>query len=118
MFAKKFNKFMKMKKYENKRMPQRREMSNGESSKREKNHIVCYECKKLGHIKFKCPLLKKQLERLNKKVMVATWSNNDASYDDEVANLCLMTLKDSKVTSISCESNAYNLMNCEMHLRN
>ena len=47
----------------------------------------------------------------NKKAMVATWSDNEASNndscDDEVANLCLMTLKDSKVTSIFCDSNAY-----------
>ena len=73
-------------------------MINGESNKKEKDLIVCYECKKLGHIKFECPLLKKQHSRKpNKKAMVATWSDSDAtddeSYDDdEVANLCLMHL--------------------------
>ena len=39
--------------------------------------------------------------------MVATWNDSDNSYDDEVANLCLMAIDDSKVTSTSCDSNAY-----------
>ena len=52
MFAKKFKKFMRMKKYGNWKKPQRREMIKGELSKRENDPIVCYECRKLGHIKF------------------------------------------------------------------
>ena len=88
-------------------------MIKGESSKKEKDHIVCYECKKLGHIKFECLLLKKQHSRKpNKKAMVATWSDSDASdnefYDDEVANLCLMAFDDFKITSTSCDSNTYS----------
>ena len=72
-------------------------MIKGESNKKEKDLIIFYECKKLGYIKFECPFLKKQYSRkLNKKAMVATWSDSDAfddeSYDDEVGNLCLMTL--------------------------
>ena len=59
MFARKFNKIMRMKKYANARKPQRREMIKEESSKKENDLIVCYECKKPGHIKFECPLLKK-----------------------------------------------------------
>ena len=43
--------------------------------------------------------------------MVATWSDSDAfdddSYNDVVANLCLVAIDDSKVTSTSCNSNAY-----------
>ena len=43
--------------------------------------------------------------------MVATWSDsdvsNDNSYDDEIANLCLMEIDDSKITSTSCDSNSY-----------
>ena len=102
-----------MKKFGNGRKPQRRDMIYGDSSKKEKYPIVCYECTKLGHIKFECPLLKKQhLMKPNKKAMVATWSDSDASddefYDDEVANLCLMALDDSKVNSISCDSSTYS----------
>ena len=82
-----------------------------------------YECKKLGHIKFECPLLKKQhLSKPNKKAMAATWSDSDASddesYGDEVANLCLMETDDSKVTSTSCDSSAYSFDNYKMHLMN
>ena len=86
----------------------------GESSKKEKYPIVCYECKKSGHIKFECPLLKKQHSRKpNKKAMVATQSDSDVSDDesyddDEGSNLCLMALDDSKVTSNSYDSNAYS----------
>ena len=58
MFVRKFNRFMRMKKYGNGRKPQRREMSKGESSKREKDPIVYYEYKKSGHIKFEFPFLK------------------------------------------------------------
>ena len=64
-----------------------------------------------GHIKFECPLLKKQSKRPSKKAMVATWSDSDASdddsYDDEVPNICLMEIDDFKVTSTFCDSNAY-----------
>ena len=52
MFARKFNKFMRMRKFENGRKPQRKDMVKGESSRREKDPIMCYECKKLDHIKF------------------------------------------------------------------
>ena len=45
------------------------------------------------------------------KAMVATQNDSDASddnsYDDEIANLCLMALDDSWVTSNSYESNSY-----------
>ena len=114
MFARKFNKFMRMKKFGNGRRPQRKDMIKGESRKRENDHIVCYECKKSGHIKFECPLLKKQhSKKPNKKAMVATQSDsdtsNDDSYDDEVANLCFMALDDFKVISTTYDSSAYSL---------
>ena len=48
------------------------EMIKGESSKREKHPIVCYECKKVGQIKFESPFWKKQSKRPNKIAMVAT----------------------------------------------
>ena len=113
MFARKFNKFMRMKRFGNARRPQRKEIMKGESSKKEKDPIVCYECKKPGHIKFECPLLKKQSSRKPyKKAMMATWSDSDISEDeshddDEVANLCFMALDDPKVILNTHDSNAY-----------
>ena len=35
-------------------------------------------------------------------------ASDDESYDDEVANLCLMALDDSKITSTSCDSSVYS----------
>ena len=49
MFAKRFNKFMRTNKA---RRPPRKEMLKRDSSKKEKKQIICYECKKPGHIKF------------------------------------------------------------------
>ncbi|KAH1121701.1 hypothetical protein J1N35_004861 [Gossypium stocksii] len=44
------------------------------------------------------------------KAYVATWSDEDSSYDEdqEVANLCLMAINDSKVASNSFISNSYS----------
>ncbi|KAH1090352.1 hypothetical protein J1N35_017609, partial [Gossypium stocksii] len=46
MFVTKFKKLMKFER------PQRIEIVKCESSKKEKNSIIFYKCKKLGHIKF------------------------------------------------------------------
>ena len=82
-----------MRKFGNGRKPNKSDMVKGESSRREKYLIINYECKKLGHIKFECPLLKKRnTKRSKKKAMVNTWNDSDFSdddsYDEEVANLC------------------------------
>lgn len=52
MFARKFKKFMKFNKA--KRFLWR-DIIKGESSKKENDPIICYECKNLGYIKFECP---------------------------------------------------------------
>ncbi|KAA3488200.1 Copia protein [Gossypium australe] len=81
MFAKKFKKFMKFNKA--KRFP-KREIIKDEPNKNEKDQIVCYECKKLGHIKFDCPQLKKKgALKQKKKAMMATWSDSNSSDSDE-----------------------------------
>ena len=53
----------------------------------EKKNLVCFKCKKLGHIKYNCPLYKSEAKR-KKKAMMATWSENDK----EVANMCFMAI--------------------------
>ena len=45
MFARKFKKYMRMKKYANARKPQRREMIKGESSKRENDQLCVMNAK-------------------------------------------------------------------------
>ncbi|MQL82183.1 hypothetical protein Taro_014650 [Colocasia esculenta] len=62
--------------------------------------IVCYECKKPGHMRGECPKLKKKLKKdkftfKKAKAMMATWSDEDeednaqgSSRDEEIQ--CLM----------------------------
>lgn len=64
--------------------------------------IVCFECKKRGHIRSECPLLNK----LKKKAMVATWDNSDEESSDEedsqeVSNLTLMAIGDDELDEIN-----------------
>lgn len=84
-----------------------------ESNKKE--NIICYECKKLGHFRSECPLLKEETPKKNRKIkkamVVATWSDNDVSSSDveeekveERANLCLMARnKEFEVYSTPCD---------------
>ncbi|KAH1091403.1 hypothetical protein J1N35_018660 [Gossypium stocksii] len=96
MFARRFKKFIRSNK---RRKFQMKEGVKIESTK-EKDPIIYYECKKLGHIKFDCPQWNKKRSRKQKfKAHVATWSDEDSSDnddDDEVVNFCLMAIDDSK----------------------
>ncbi|KAA3473013.1 zf-CCHC domain-containing protein [Gossypium australe] len=91
MFIRRFKKFMR--------------------SNREKDPIIRYECKKLGHIKFNCPQWKKNGSRKQKlNAHVATWSDEDPSNDDdqEVVNIFLMAIDDTKVSSNLSNSISYS----------
>ncbi|KAK8356912.1 hypothetical protein V6Z12_A05G385800 [Gossypium hirsutum] len=51
-----------------------------------KEPIICYECKKPGHIKFDFPQWKKKKKgssKLKLKAHVATWSDEDSSDNDD-----------------------------------
>ncbi|MQL70151.1 hypothetical protein Taro_002455 [Colocasia esculenta] len=62
--------------------------------------IVCYECKKPGHMRGECPELKKKLKKekitfKKAKAMLATWSDEDEDEDTQASsgdeeNHCLM----------------------------
>ena len=65
------------------------------SKKKDKQSLICYECKKPGHFRSECPQLKKGPKKYKKKAMMATWSRSDESSSEEEnsneqANLCLM----------------------------
>ncbi|XP_057994452.1 uncharacterized protein LOC131174695 [Hevea brasiliensis] len=84
-----------------------------------KEEIVCYECHKPGHIKPKCPLLKKKKgkEDRSKKAMKVVWSNseessNDESSDKEAALLCLMACEE-KVESSQKDEESDNEVCCK-----
>ena len=88
MLARRFRKFFK-------KTGDRRKFRNFKNQKEKKEVIICYECKKPGHIRSECPLLNK----LKKKAMVATWDDSDEDSSDEdesqeVSNLALMALGD------------------------
>ncbi|XP_071724666.1 uncharacterized protein [Rutidosis leptorrhynchoides] len=61
--------------------------------------VVCFECKKKGHIRPNCPLLKKKrgkAEKFRKALKAETWSDTECEEsDEEYANLCLMAQSDS-----------------------
>ncbi|GAV73376.1 DUF4219 domain-containing protein, partial [Cephalotus follicularis] len=76
---------------------------NVESSKKEEP--TCFECKKPGYFKNKCPNLKKKEKFIKehskkKKAMVATWDDSDnSSYEEkesneEVVNFALMAMEE------------------------
>ncbi|KAH9751239.1 hypothetical protein KPL71_014213 [Citrus sinensis] len=88
MLARRFRKFFK-------KTGDQRKFRNFKNQKEKKEVIICYECKKLGHIRSECPLLNK----LKKKAMVATWDDSDEDSSDEeesqeVSNLALMAIRD------------------------
>ncbi|WRX20691.1 Integrase [Theobroma cacao] len=77
-----------------------------------KEELICYECKKPGHFKFECLLLKDETPKKNKKskkaMVVATWSDSDTSSSEaedekseERANICLIAQEDETEVSSS-----------------
>ncbi|WRX08487.1 zinc finger protein [Theobroma cacao] len=81
-----------------------------------KKELICYECKKPGHFKSECSLLKDETPKKNKKskkaMVAAAWLDSDTSSfetDDEKseerANICLMAQEDE--TELGCR--IYNL---------
>lgn len=57
MIAKRFTKFLRMKTYGNQRNFRRERGEKGESNNRD--IIICYKCKKPGHVNYDCLNLKK-----------------------------------------------------------
>ncbi|KAE8677928.1 hypothetical protein F3Y22_tig00111473pilonHSYRG00032 [Hibiscus syriacus] len=95
LFAKRFRKMMRP--YRGRKFKRNEGLKN---EPKENDPIICYECKKPGHVKYDCPQLKKKGQSKNKhKAHVATWSDEESSDEEEqeVANLCLMAFgEDSK----------------------
>ena len=86
LITRKFNKFMKGEKFRGKRFTSRRDSFKKESSSHgdkeiweEKRDLVCFKCKKPGHIKYDCLLYKIEAKRRMKKAIMATWSENEES---------------------------------------
>ncbi|GAV73120.1 hypothetical protein CFOL_v3_16607, partial [Cephalotus follicularis] len=80
-------------------------------NEKEEKEVICYECDKLGQIRSDCPKLKKKKDKIKKKAMIATWSDNDESTSndeesEEVANIVFMAIEeDCEVTTPSLSYN-------------
>ena len=107
MIVRKFKKFMKIKIRFNRKFIKEGEISRDKQKKKGKEKdqgSICYECKKLGHLRYNCPLLNSSLKKKMKKALFGSWTDNEdsASSSDEEeptnsANLYLMTLEDEEV---------------------
>ncbi|MQL80907.1 hypothetical protein Taro_013379 [Colocasia esculenta] len=105
----------KKKKYQSRRrfFKKNKDFRKPEVKDPKKGEVICYECKKPGHIKADCPMLKKndhkkkdnfrRFKKYKKKAMAAAWENSSdsdsessSSSESEEANLALMANTEDK----------------------
>ncbi|MQL95273.1 hypothetical protein Taro_027935 [Colocasia esculenta] len=117
MLTRQFKKFLTFKKKgagNSKTFP-KKDFTNKLESNKKSNMIVCYECKKPGHLRGECPELTKKLKKdkftfKKANAMMATWSDEDednnaqgSSGDEEIQ--CLMARsEDSNEVNSSFEN--------------
>ena len=73
LLATKVRNFLKKKNYYPRKKPLGRRVR-----KKESEEGVCFECKKLGHLRIDYPQLKKKFKK-KKRTLVATWSDSENS---------------------------------------
>ncbi len=106
LLVRKFRKFINHKKSYHQRRGPSNSYRKDKGKERENEGIGCYECKKPGHIRAECPLLKKGSKYKKKKALVTTLSDSDSSSSssdeeqEEKANFCFMA-NENEVTSES-----------------
>ena len=95
MMVRRFKKFFKKK----------GRFQKGESSYKKEKAPICFECKKPGHFKAECPSLQRFKQKDKRKVyMSSIWVNSsdeEASDEEEVANLCLVAKEDGEEETLS-----------------
>ncbi|WJZ84575.1 hypothetical protein VitviT2T_004175 [Vitis vinifera] len=111
LITRKLNKYMRGERFKGRKFTSRRDFSKKESSSHgdkdkweEKRDLMCFKCKKSGHIKYDCLLYKSEAKRRMKKAMMATWSESEESSEEEkekeVANMCFMAIDELDEESI------------------
>ena len=71
LLARRIRNFMQKKRV----APKKKMVDRGEI---EKDGMVCYKCKKIGHLRIECPKFRKN-PKMKKKALVAIWSNSEES---------------------------------------
>ena len=81
LITRKLNKYMRGERFRGRKFTSRKDLSKKESSSHGdkkkwegKRDLVCFKCKKSGHIKYDCPIYKSEAKRRMMKAMMATWS--------------------------------------------
>ena len=112
---------MRGERFRGRRFTSRRDFSKKESSSHgdkerweEKRDLMCFKCKKLGHVKYDCPFYKSEAKKRKKKAMMATWSESEESSEKEnekeVANMCFMAIDElDKVNSNLSDENIHDV---------
>ncbi|XP_070032104.1 uncharacterized protein [Nicotiana tomentosiformis] len=81
------------------RIPPRR---TSQYNEQDKNDGKCYECGRYGHVQAKCPDLKRKVSRgFNKNKSFRSWSDEDSSEHEKIANLCFMTILENNMNKYS-----------------
>ncbi|XP_070054512.1 uncharacterized protein [Nicotiana tomentosiformis] len=98
-----------MRRYRNTRrggMPSRRTRQYNEQ---DKNDGKCYEYGRYGNVQAECPDLKRKVSRgFHKNKSFGSWSDEDNSENEEVANLCFMTILENDMNKLSdCWTDEY-----------
>ncbi|MQL91061.1 hypothetical protein Taro_023666 [Colocasia esculenta] len=123
MLTRQFKKFLKFKRKGsgNSKPFQKKYFSNKFESNK-KSDIVCYECKKQGHMRGECSELKKKLKKekftfKKAKAMMATWSDEDADEDEQATSgdeqvQCLMARSDDS-NEVNSSFESYTIVEWE-----
>ena len=110
MLVRRFNKYMGRRNRFNKRNPRKLEIGDEkdrDTNKSKDQKITCHNCKKHGHVKYQCPLLKSSDKRKLKKAMFGAWTDNESSSSSSSeedkqyihANFCLMAHQEDEEQS-------------------
>ncbi|XP_070031907.1 uncharacterized protein [Nicotiana tomentosiformis] len=72
-------------------------------NEQDKNYGKFFECRKYGHIQAECPELKRKVSKgFTKNKFFGSWSDEDNSEHEEIANLYFMTILENDMNNYSC----------------
>nr|XP_016514297.1 PREDICTED: uncharacterized protein LOC107831084 [Nicotiana tabacum] len=70
-------------------------------NEQDKNDGKYYECGRFGHVQVECHELKRKVSRgFNKNKLFGSWSDEDSSKHEEIANLCFMIILENDMNKL------------------